>query len=59
MEYQPKDVSSDYQKQDGKAPFEGQSELEITVKKAEVARVETDKAGAICAYFICDLPFDC
>ena len=42
-------------------PFSGQSELEITVNESSVKsnNPKIDKSGAICAFFLCDLPFDC
>jgi len=42
-------------------PFSNQSELEITVRESNVGsnKPQIDKSGAICAFFLCDLPFDC
>lgn len=42
--------------------FLGTSKLEIEVERSSpesVEGVKIDKAGAICAYFLCGLPFDC
>jgi hypothetical protein len=42
-------------------PFLGESDLEIKMEetKTSESKPQIDKRGAICAYFICHLPFDC
>ena len=39
-------------------PFEGKSKLEIETQETTVSyQTEIDKAGVICAFYICLLPF--
>jgi len=39
-------------------PFKGKSALEIEInKEPEDYKVKIDKAGAICVFYICHLPF--
>jgi len=42
-------------------PFFDQSDLELTINNSNTPKNKpsVDKASVICAYFICDLPFDC
>lgn len=42
-------------------PFAGKNTLEIKIEQYDLStnHPTIDKQGAICAFFICDLPFDC
>jgi len=42
-------------------PFSGVNRLEVEIDEYSVSNknIEIDKAGIICVYFLCGLPFDC
>lgn len=61
--YDPSVIDGAYQRLDpsGELPFIGESDLEVIAREAPAASgdKETRQAAVICAFFICNLPFDC
>ena len=62
MSYEAKPHDGSIQKNETQTkPFLKKSCLEISIEQSEIPKdkPQIDKQGAICAYFICNLPFDC
>ncbi len=61
-EHKPYKTNSNVGRLEKKLPFEGESKLELGVKEISDQyrgkhNTEIDKAGVICVFYICKLPF--